>query len=81
MKLIKKIIAIVSVIILFICCDRKQKLKQNFTDNANVTIFEADGCEYIELMSIGQETQITHRGQCKFCKQRAIDIINVAINN
>lgn len=41
-------------------------------NNRTITVFVIDSCEYIGVIYGGSGDMITHKGNCKFCKQRSL---------
>jgi hypothetical protein len=40
-----------------------------------------DGCEYLAYRSFAGATELTHKGNCKFCTQRRIPLPSYQISN
>ena len=70
----KKILLLLIVCFLFSCTKNIKKSDTNFTYNGqDIIILEVDSCEYI-MMSNNSNT-LTHKGNCKYCKQRLEKLI------
>lgn len=70
-----KYLALVSVFLFFLCltgCGQRQKYIESWKEdlNLNLFVFEYDGCEYLAA-SPWYSGLFTHKGNCKYCEQRA----------
>ena len=67
----KQILILLVTILLLLGCDKPEG---NRTSHEGYSIIVIDNCEYIEVSSmLGAQSgyyAITHKGNCKFCKQR-----------
>ena len=67
----KKILLLLIVCFLFSCTKNIKKSDTNFTYNGqDIIILEVDSCEYIMMSNT-----LTHKGNCKYCKQRLEKLI------
>jgi hypothetical protein len=60
----KKIILLVLTILMMVGCS-KVKYTKHQTTTQDIGVFEYDSCEYITIYS-----GVSHKGNCKFCKER-----------
>ncbi len=67
-----KILTIIISVIILSSCSHKEKqelYEEVFTDKNNYHVVVIDSCEYLYLPN-GDSSWGTHKGNCKFCKNR-----------
>lgn len=77
----KRILFVLVACFMFSCETENAKITSTEikVDGRIFTILEMDGCEYIGLSIGNQNGLLTHRGKCKFCKERQIKVIDSLI--
>lgn len=61
--------------VLLVSCNEKSKTDSlnEYFDERNIVVI--DSCEYFTYRTYGFSTEITHKGNCKFCAERLKKLI------
>ena len=64
----KRILLIVLILVLCSCSDNVKST--GMPNHPGISILVIDSCEYVYY-----EGRITHKGNCKYCRQRMVDLL------
>lgn len=70
------------IILLFIGCNNISEYPSIPNDNSSINspkIVTIDSCEYIQFKSYGNIYEATHKGNCKYCKERLRQLLDSII--
>ena len=65
----KKLILLALIAIVMAGCDHKNP-DGTYTTDYSVRVYILDSCEYYGVLDMGNANYLSHKGNCRFCKER-----------